>query len=96
MTNATMNRDYYPERSPLFVFYAVIATALTMATAVLLPAQLTSIAPRVAAAATTQRADLQASARFVTLPAVEVLGTRETNSAANGSFAVPVVFKEKS
>jgi hypothetical protein len=96
MTNATMNRDYNPERSPLFGIYAVIATAVTLAIAVLLPAHLTPTAPPVAAAATTQRADLQAPAQFVTLPAVEVLGTRQTKSAANGSFAVSAVFKVKS
>jgi hypothetical protein len=95
MTNATMNRDYKPARSPLFGIFAVVATAVTMGVAVLLPASLTPGEQVAATAAAPQRSNMQAAARFVTLPAVEVVGTRQTKSASGRSLAVPVVFKQK-
>ena len=93
MTNATMNRDYKPARSPLFGIYAVVATAVTMGITVLLPANLSPTEPVAAAAAAPQLSDMQAAAQFVTLPAVEVVGTRQTKSAASDPWIVRAVFK---
>lgn len=94
MTNATMNRSFNPRRSPLFGVAAVVATAVTMGIAVLLPAHPAPTEVPVAAAAATQAVDVLAPAQLVTLPAVEVVGTRQTKSAAN-RWNVPAVFKQK-
>ena len=96
MTNATMNRSYNPVTSPLFGIAAAVAAALTIGTAVLLPAKLAPQNTPLAAAAATQRTDAQAPAQLVVLPTVDVVGTRNTKSAANGSYAIPAVFKQKS
>jgi hypothetical protein len=93
MTNATMHRSFNPGRSPLFGVAAVFATAATIGIAVLLPSTLTKAT--FAAVAATQPADAQAPAQLVTLPAVEVVGKRETKAAANNSSTVPAVFKQK-
>lgn len=93
MTNATMNRNYDPGRSPLFGIAAVVATAVTLGVAVLLPAHFTPDAP---VAAATQSTDAQAPAQLVTLPTVDVVGTRQSKSAANNRWNVPAVFKQKS
>ena len=95
MTNATMHRSFDPGRSPLLGIAAVFATAATIGIAVLLPSQATPMMAPVAAIAATQRADAQAPVQFVTLPAVEVVGMRETKAAANRSPAVPAMFKQK-
>ena len=59
------------------------------------PAATTPAAPAPAVAAAPQSTDAQAAVQLVTLPAVVVVGTRETKSAAN-RWNVPAVFKEKS
>ena len=91
MTNATKKREFNPGRSPLLVIAAVVATALTMGAAVLLPAQYAPSAPFAAGQPTAQAA----STEVVKLPAVDVVGTRPTKSADNYRGNVPVVFKEK-
>ncbi len=98
MTNATMNREFNPSRSPLFGIAAVVATAVTMGIAVLLPMHAKpSEPPKVAnAAADVQRVDAQAPAQVVTLPVVEVTATRPTRSAANLGGNVTAVYRQKS
>ena len=91
MTNATIKREFNPGRSPLLGIAAVIATALTMGAAVLLPAQHAPPAPFAAVQPDEQLAPTQ----VVNLPAVDVVGTRPTKSADNNRGNVPVVFKEK-
>jgi hypothetical protein len=91
MTNATMNRNFDRARSPLFGVAAVVATAVTMGVAVLLPANLTPTEPMVSAAAAAQSADM----RIVTLPAIEVVGVREAKTAAHDRWVVPAVFRHK-
>src|SRR5450432_917258 len=103
MTNATMKREYNPGRSPLFGVAAVLATAVTLGTAVLLPTNVpTHAAPAkmpVTLAVSTPRADVQAPAQAVTqvvsLPAVEVVGTRPAKVVASNRRTVPVTFKQK-
>jgi hypothetical protein len=96
MTHATIHRSFNPGRSPLFGVAAVFATAATMGIAVLLPSLSTATrAPAAAVAAAPQSTDAQAPLRFVTLPAVEVVGLRETKSAAN-RWTAPAAFKKKS
>jgi len=90
MTNATIHRQYQPGRSPLLVLAAIAATAATLSVAVLLPAQ----SARNAAIAAAQPAHREASTQIVVLPAVEVVGTRETQSAHNNPRTLPPVFKE--
>jgi len=94
MTNATMHRSFNPGRSPLFGIAAVAATAATIGIAVLLPAHSISTQAPVAAVFATQTANAQAPAQLVTLPAIEVVGTRQTNSAAN-RWTAPAVPKQK-
>jgi hypothetical protein len=96
MTHATIHRSFNPERSPWLGAAAVVATAATIGIAVLLPAHSVRKEFPVAAAAVTQPADVltPAPAQLVTLPAVEVVGTRQTKSAAN-RWTVPAVFKQK-
>ena len=93
MTNATMNSNYNHGRSPLFGVAAVVATAVTLGIAVLLPAKLAPTEPLVAAAPL-QSADT--SAQIVTLPAIEVVGVREAKTAAHDAWVVPATFKHKS
>jgi hypothetical protein len=90
MNDATMQSQYNPGRSPLLGLAAIVATAATLGIAVLLPAQHLSEA-RVAAA---RPADAQSTIQVVVLPAVEVVGTRETQSAENNRGTLPVVFKK--
>jgi hypothetical protein len=94
MTNDTMHRSFNPGRSPLFGIAAVVATAATIGIAVLLPAHSVRTEVPVATAGATQPADVLSPAQLVTLPAVDVVGTRQTKSAAS-RWAVPAVFKEK-
>ena len=91
MTNATMHRNFNPGRSPLLGVAAVVATAVTLGIAVLLPANSTPAAHSV-----TMGADVQARSQFVTLPAVEVTATRATQSAAGNKWIVPATLKQKS
>ena len=96
MTNATLHRSFNPGRSPLFGVAAVVATAATIGITVLLPSlSAATRAPAPAVAAAPQSTDAQAAVQLVTLPAVVVVGTRETRSAAN-RWNVPAVLKEKS
>jgi hypothetical protein len=96
MTQATIHRSFNPGRSPLFGVAAVVATAATIGIAVLLPAYSTPPSVTVATfAAAPQSTDAQKAVQLVTLPAVEIVGVRETRSAAN-RWNVPAVFKEKS
>jgi hypothetical protein len=92
MTNATMNRNFDRSRSPLFGVAAVVATAVTLGIAVLLPANLTPAEPLFAAAPVAQPADTQ----LVTLPAIEVVGVRSEKTAAQRAWVMPAVFKHKS
>jgi len=89
MMNATMKSNYNRSRSPLFGVAAVVATAVTMGIAVLLPANITPTEPMVAAAPATQSADM----RIVT--AIEVVGVREAKAATHDRWVVPAVFKHK-
>ena len=96
MTHATIHRSFNPGRSPLFGVAAAFATAATIGIAVLLPSLTTATrAPAAAVAVAPRSADAQAPLQLVTLPAVEIVGVRETRSAAN-RWNVPAVFKEKS
>jgi hypothetical protein len=90
MTNATIHRQYQPGRSPLLGLAAVVATAATLGAAVLLPAQHVPPAPLAAV----QPAAAQAPTQVVTLPPVEVVGTRATKAAANNRWALPVLFRK--
>jgi hypothetical protein len=94
--NATMNRMYSPGTSPLFGLAAVAATVMTFGTAVLLPSQVAPVrAPVVAAAAQPAAAPLMAETRIVTLPPIEVVGTRPAKLAHGNRRNMPVVFKNK-
>ena len=94
MTNATMHRSFDPGRSPLFGVAAVFATAATIGIAVLLPLQATPTMAPVAAIPVTRAVDVQAPVQLVTLPAVDVVGKRESKSAAS-RWTVPAAFKHK-
>ncbi len=106
MTNAT-HPEFNPGRSPLFAVAAVFATALTIGVAVLLPGQPVTTARGVAGIAAAppaidaiqpvavQAVEVQAPTQLVTLPPVEVVGTRPAKSAAN-RWNVPAVYKQKS
>ena len=107
MTTATTHPEFNPGRSPLFVLAAAFATAVTIGVAVLLPGQPVTTArgvPGIAAAqpaidairpVAAQVVEAQAPTQLVTLPPVEVVGTRSTKSAAN-RWSVPAVYKQKS
>jgi len=90
MTNTTTHRQYHPERPPLLGFAAIVATAATLGVAVLLPAQ---HAPY-ALVATAQPVAAQAPTQIVTLPPVEVIGTRSTTAARNERWNLPATFKK--
>jgi hypothetical protein len=90
MNDATMHRQFNPERSPLLGLAAILATAATLGVAVVLPAQLVPTAPLAAV----QPAAAQAPTQVVTLPAVEVVGTRATKSAGTDRWALPVLFRK--
>ena len=77
----TMNRNYNPGRSPLLGIAAVVATAVTLGLAVLLPANLAPHESTLAATTQPQRADAQLSVRVVMLPAIEVVATRPAKTA---------------
>jgi len=89
MNDATMHRQFKPGRSPLLGLAAILATAATLGAGVLLPAQHVPPAPLAAV----QPAAAQAPTQVVTLPAVEVVGTRTTKSAAN-RWALPALFRK--
>ena len=91
MTNATMNREFNPGRSPLLGLVAVAAAALTMGAMVLLPAQHTRSEVTVAAA---PRVEVSAPVQVVTLPTVEVVGVQTTKTAAKKRWALPTAFKK--
>ena len=90
MNDATMHRQFNPERSPLLGLAALLATAATLGATVLLPAE---YVPE-GLASGTQTAAVQPMIQVVTLPPVEVVGTRETKSAANGRWTLPVLFRK--
>ena len=90
MTNATIHRQFNPKRSPLLGLAAIVATAATLGLAVLLPAQSAPEAPTAAVLPVAA----EASTQVVTLPAVEVVGTRATKSARNDKWNVPAVFRK--
>ena len=90
MTNATIHRQYQPGRSPLLGLAAVVATAATLGVAVLLPAQSAPYAP----IAVAQPAAAQATIQVVTLPPVEVVGTRASKAARSERWALPVLFRK--
>jgi hypothetical protein len=90
MTNATTHRQYNPGRPPLLGLAAIVATAATLGAAVLLPAQYEPYAPIAAA----QPVAAPAPTQVVTLPPVEVVGTRATNAARNDRWNVPAVFRK--
>ncbi len=105
MTTATTHPEFNPGRSPLFAVAAVFATALTIGVAVLLPGNPRSRrawppSPRHNPRSMRSSPSRPRSWRFkltqlVTLPPVEVVGTRPTKSAAN-RWSVPAVYKQKS
>jgi hypothetical protein len=86
-----MHRNFNPGRSPLLGVAAVVATAVTLGIAVLLPASHTPVEPSF-----TTAADVQARNQIVTLPAVEVTATRAIKSAAGSQWIVPAALKQKS
>jgi hypothetical protein len=90
MTNVTMHRQYNPGRPPLLGLAAIVATAATLGAAVLLPAQHAPYAPVVVA----QPVAAQAPTQVVTLPSVEVIGTRSTKAARSDRWNVPAVFRK--
>jgi hypothetical protein len=95
MTNATTHRQYHPERPPLLGLAAIVATAATLGFAVLLPAQHAPYAPLAAAQpAAAQLAVAPAPTQIVTLPPVEVIGTRATKAARNDRWNVPAIFRK--
>ena len=104
MTYATMNRNFNQDRSPLLGIAAVVAAAVTLSIAVLLPAQLAPTAVRgyAQAAAATPAATpiptfaVEAPVDVVTLPPIEVTATRPTKAAAIRPWNVPAVYKQKS
>jgi hypothetical protein len=91
MTNATIHRQFNPARSPLLGLAAIVATAATLGLAVLLPAQSQSVTNAPIAAVLPAA---EASTQVVTLPAVEVVGTRATKSARNDRWYVPTMFRK--
>ena len=91
MTNATMNREFDPGRSPLLGIVAIAAAVLTLWSMVLLPAQRTPSDVRMAA---TPRVNAETAMQIVRLPAVEVVGTRTTNTAASSRWTLPAVFRK--
>jgi hypothetical protein len=90
MTNATIHRQYQPGHSPLLGLAAIAATAATLGIAVLLPAQSSPYDSILVA----QPAAAQATIQVVTLPPVEVVGTRTTKAARNDRWALPVLFRK--
>jgi len=94
MTNATIHRSFNPGRSPLFGVAAAFATAATIAVAVLLPLHATPAKAPVAAVAATHPVAATGPVGIVTLPTVEVVGTRQIKSAAN-RWNVPVSYRQK-
>jgi hypothetical protein len=90
MNDATMHRQFNPGRSPLLGLAAILATAATLGATILLPAEYMPEGP----AAGTQAAAAYATIQVVTLPPVEVVGIRETKSAANGRWTLPVLFRK--
>jgi hypothetical protein len=108
MNNAATHPEFNPDRSPLFAVAAVFATALTIGVAVLLPGQAATNAPGVAGIAAapplidaiqpvaSRAVEAQAPVQLVTLPPVEVVGTRPTTKAAANRWSVPAVYKQKS
>jgi hypothetical protein len=90
MNDATMHRQFNPGRSPLLGFAAILATAATLGATILLPAEYVPEGP----AAGTQTAAAQATIQVVTLPPVEVVGTRTTKAARNDRWAFPVLFRK--
>ena len=90
MNDAAIHRQFNPRRSPLLGVAAILATAATLGVAVLLPAQFAPNAPIAAA----QPVAVQAPTQVVTLPAVEVVGTRATKSAANNRWTLPAMFRK--
>ena len=90
MNDTTIHRQFNPERPPLLGLAAIVATAATLGVAVLLPAH----SARNAAIAPAQPVYVQAPTQIITLPAVEVVGARETQSAQNGPGTPPVAFKK--
>ena len=106
MTNATTHPEFNPGRSPLFALAAVFATALTIGVAVVLAGQPVATAPVAGIAlalpaidaiqpVAAQPARVQEPTQLVTLPPVEIVGTRPTKAAAN-RWNVPAVYKQKS
>jgi hypothetical protein len=91
MTNATMKHEFNPGRSPLLGLAAVVAAALTLGTAVLLPARHAPVAP----VGAVPRVEAPAPVQVVNLPAVEVVGTRPTKAAENAKWTVPAALKGK-
>jgi hypothetical protein len=98
MTNATMNRDFNPGRPPLAGIFAVVAAAVTMSLAVLLPAQLepTHARVRTPAASAAPMVAAEAPAQIVTLPSVNVTAARPAKAAANNHWNVPAVHRQAS
>jgi hypothetical protein len=96
MTYATMNRDFNPGRSPLVGVAAVVAAAVTMGLAVLLPAKLAPTqAPEMAATVTNApQVAIEAPVEVVTLPAVEVTAARPVKAAAIPRYNVPAIYKK--
>jgi hypothetical protein len=90
MTNATTHRQFNPGRPPLLGLAAILATAATLGAAVLLPAQHVPYA----SIAAIQPVAAQAPTQIVTLPPVEVIGTRTTKAARNERWAHPVLFRK--
>jgi len=90
MNDAAIHRQYHPERSPMLGLAALVATAATLGLAVLLPAHYA----RNAAIAPAQPGYVQAPMQIVTLPAVEVVGTRQTQAAQNSPGTPPVAVKK--
>ncbi|MEO8344761.1 MAG: hypothetical protein ABI607_03615 [Betaproteobacteria bacterium] len=101
MTNATLNSQtspgmpirgrFNPGHSPLLGIVAIAAAALTMGATILLPAQ--QAPSKALVAATAQKRDAQVSTQVVSLPAIEVVGTRATKSA-DSRWTLPAIFKK--
>ena len=94
MTHATMHQSLNPGRLPLFGVAALFATAATIGIAVLLPLHAASPKTPVAAVAATHPVAAPGPVGIVTLPAVEVVGTRQTKTAAI-RWNVPVAYRQK-
>ena len=106
MTDATMDRNFNPGRSPLLGIAAVAAAAVTMGIAVLLPTQLAptqarlqaptvATAPEAPVVAIEAVAAVEAPEQIVRLPAVDVIATRPAKAASN-RYNVPAVYKHRS